>query len=120
MRQYIHVTKETREFLSKAFGIEPRTVYNALNFVKDNDLAKRVRKLAYEKGGILMCLGEWMETFHDHDNIMRQYLPNGVLLEFDKNDGSGDVYHKGRCVRHYENLLWSDIKDVQAYGLSLR
>ena len=59
MRQYIHVTKETREFLSKAFDIEPRTVYNALNFVKDNDLAKRVRKLAYEKGGILM-----MGTFH--------------------------------------------------------
>lgn len=120
MRQYIHVTKETREFLIKAFDIEPRTVYNALNFVKDNDLAKRVRKLAYEKGGILMCLGEWVETLHDHDNVMRQYLPNGVLLEFDKNDGSGDVYLRGELVRHYEDLMWSDIKDVQAYGLSLR
>lgn len=120
MRHYIHVTKETREFLCKAFDIEPRTVFNALNFVKDNDLAKRVRKLAYEKGGILMCEGEWMETFHDHDNYIRQYLPNGVLLEINKSDGSGDVYHKGRCVRHYESLLWSDLKDVQAYGLTLR
>lgn len=120
MRRYIHVTKETREFLSKSFDIEPRTVYNALNFVKDNDLAKRVRKLAYEKGGILMCQGEWGETLHDHDNYMRQYLPNGVLLEFNKNDGSGDVFHRGVRVRHYDNLLWSDIKDVQAYGLTLR
>ena len=120
MRRYIHVTKETRDFLSKAFDIEPRTVYNALNFVKDNDLAKRVRKLAYEKGGILMCEGLGIETLHDHDNVMRQYLPNGVLLEFDKNNGNGDVYLRGKLVRHYESLLWSDIKDVQAFGLSLR
>ena len=120
MRRYIHVTKETREFLSRAFAIKPRTVYNALNFVKDNDLARRVRKLAREKGGILMCDGEGMETLHDHDNYMRQYLPNEVLLEFNKNDGSADVYHKGRCVRHYEHLKWSDIEMVQDYGMSLR
>ena len=94
IKKYIHVTKETREFLCKSFGIGPRTVFNALNFVRDNDLARRVRKLAYEKNGILMNELPVLETFHDHDNYMRQYLPNGVLLEFSKTNGGCDVLPK--------------------------
>ena len=122
MRQYIHVTKETREFLSKAFGIEPRTVYNALNFVKDNDLAKRVRKLAYEKGGILMCQGEWGETLHDNDGYMRQYLPNGAMLEIGKTPETkgGAVFFRGEKVRHYDEVIASEIIDIQNWAITLR
>lgn len=114
MRQYIHVTKETREFLSKAFDIEPRTVYNALNFVKDNDLARRVRRLAYEKGGILMCLGECMETIHDNDGYARQYLPNGVMLELNKKNGRADIIKDGKSVKHYNNVKLTQIPAIQA------
>ena len=114
MRQYIHVTKETREFLSKAFDIEPRTVYNALNFVKDNDLARRVRRLAYEKGGILMCLGECMETLYDNDGYARQYLPNGVMLELNKKNGRADIIKDGKSVKHYNNVKLTQIPAIQA------
>ncbi|MBQ7389251.1 MAG: hypothetical protein IJW01_07770 [Paludibacteraceae bacterium] len=114
MRQYIHVTKETREFLSKAFDIEPRTVYNALNFVKDNDLAKRIRKLAYEKGGILMCLCECMETLHDNDGYVRQYLPNGVMLELNKKNGRVDIIKDGKSVKNYQHVMLDRLPAIQA------
>ena len=123
MKQYIHVTKEVREKLMKIFDCTERMVFYALQFDEkkgNSDLAKRLRKAAIENRGILMVVIPAVETLHDHDNYMRHYLPNGVLLEFNKNDGSGDVFHRGVCVRHYDNLLWSDIKDVQAYGLTLR
>ena len=120
IKKYIHVNKETREFLCNAMNVEPRTVFNALNFVKDNDLAKRIRKLAYSKGGILMNELPAIETLHDADNYMRQYMPNGVLLEFSKTDGSGDVYLRGRLVRHYDRVMCSEIGGIQDWAATLR
>lgn len=120
IKKYIHVDKETREFLCKAMNVEPRTVFNALNFVKDNDLAKRIRNLAYSKGGILMNELPAIETLHDAGNYMRQYMPNGVLLEFSKTDGGGDVYLRGRLVRHYDRVMCSEIGGIQDWAATLR
>ena len=123
MKQYIHVTRETRQKLMKIFSCTERTVFYALQFDEKkghSDLAKKIRKAAYENRGILMNEIPALETLHDHDDYMRQYLPNGVVLEFNKNNGNGDVYFEGKCVRHYENLLCSDIKGVQEYAKRLR
>lgn len=123
MRQYIHVTKEVREKLIKIFGCTERMLFYALHFDEKrghSELAKKIRVAAYENYGVLMNEVPAMETLHDSDDYMRQYLPNGVLLEFNKNNGNGDVYLRGELVRHYENLLCTDIKDVQAYGMTLK
>ena len=56
MKKYIHITKEDREFIAKAFGITERSVYNAVRFDEKrggSDMAKRIRKMAFERGGIL-------------------------------------------------------------------
>ena len=103
MKQYIHVTKETRQKLMKIFGCTERMVFYALQFDEkkgNSDLAKKIRKAAYENYGILMNVIPALETLHDHDNYMRQYLPNGAMLEFNKSNGDGDVYIHGKCVRH--------------------
>lgn len=123
MKQYIHVTKETRQKLMKIFGCTERMVFYALQFDEkkgNSDLAKKIRKAAYENYGILMNVIPALETLHDHDNYMRQYLPNGAVLEFNKNNGDGDVYIHGKCVRHYENLFWSDIEGIQNWAMTLR
>lgn len=57
MKKYIHIKKEDREFISKALNIGGKSIYNALHFDSargGTDMAKKVRKLALERGGIVM------------------------------------------------------------------
>ena len=80
MKKYIHLKKEDREFIAKAFGITPRMVFSAVHFESDSELARKVRKLALDRGGIVMVEVPETETLFDADGYMRQYLPGGVLL----------------------------------------
>lgn len=122
MKKYIHVTKEDREFMMKVFKVTERTVYNALTFAGgrgDTELARKIRKVAKERGGIEMVTGPWVETFYDHDGYMRQVLPNDAMLEMNKETGDCDVIHKGETVRRYEGARISDIKEIQAWAAAL-
>ena len=88
MKKYIHVTSEDRQFLAKAFNVSSVTVWKALRFEQDTDTIRRIQKAARERGGIVMAVAPVMETLHDHDNVIRQYFPNGALLEISKNDST--------------------------------
>lgn len=124
MKRYIHIMKADREFIMSAFGVTGKTVQNALRFDEERgntDLAKRIRKLAMDRGGIVMAVNPEVETLFDSDDYMRQYLPNGVLLEFSKMDDAGcDVFHKGELVRHYDKVVLSDIPGIQNWAATLR
>lgn len=66
MKKYIHITKENREFLMKAFGVTGKTVQNAVRFDAergDTDLAKKIRKVALERGGIVMAVAPRWRRF---------------------------------------------------------
>lgn len=123
MEKYIAVTKEDREFLARAFKASDRTVAYALQFDGkrgNSDKAKRIRKAAVERGGVVMVAVPEMETMYDRDGYMRQYLPNGAMLEFNMEDDSGDVWFKGERVQHYESVRISDIKDIQRWATALK
>lgn len=120
MGLYIHVTKETRQKLMKVFNCTSVMIWKALTFESDSELACKIRKAAYENYGILMSKQPSVETFHDHDNYMRQYLPNGAMLEFSKNDSSGDVFFKGLKVKHYDVVMLNDIESIQNWAMTLR
>lgn len=123
MKQYIHVTKEIRQKLMKIFGCSERMVFFALQFDERrgySDLAKKIRMAAYENYGILMNVVPAVETLFDHDGYMRQYLPNGAMLEFSKNDGSGDVFFKGMKVKHYDLVMLNDIESIQNWAMTLK
>jgi len=47
-------------------------------------------------------------------------LPNGAMLEFCRNDNSGDVFFKGVKVKHYEQVMFSDIENIQKFASELR
>ena len=69
-KRYIHIKREDREFIMRAFGVTERTVFNAIRFDEkrgNTDLAKRIRKLAMERGGIIMVKHPEMETLFDAD-----------------------------------------------------
>lgn len=122
MKKYIHIQKSDREFIAKAFKVSKRTVYNAIHFEDMNegsDLAKKIRTLALERGGIVMVEAPELETLHDADDYMRQYIGD-VLLEFSKTEPVCDVYKKGVKVRHFDNVMTSDIQGIQDWASGLR
>ena len=125
MKRYIHIQKADREFILNLFKVTGRTVDNALRFDAERgntDLARKIRKVAMEHGGIVMVVSPEAETLFDADGYMRQYLPNGVLLEFEKEAGNGgcNVYLKGDMVRRYDNVQLRDIPAIQNWAATLR
>ena len=125
MKRYIHIQKADREFILNLFKVTGRTVDNALRFDAERgntDLARKIRKVAMEHGGIVMVVSPEAETLFDADGYMRQYLPNGVLLEFEKEAGNGgcNEYLKGDMVRRYDNVQVRDIPAIQNWAATLR
>lgn len=121
MKKYIHIQKEDREFIAKAFKVCKRTVYNAIHFADMNegyDTAKKIRQMALARGGIVMVEAPELETLHDADGYMRQYIGD-VLLEFSKTEPVCDVYKKGEKVRHFDNVMTSDIQGIQDWAAAL-
>lgn len=121
MKKYIHIQKADREFIAKTFKVSKRTVYNAIHFEdldEGNELARKIRTLALARGGIVMVEAPEWEVLHDADNYMRQYLGD-ILLEFSKKVPTCDVYKKGEKVRHFDNVMTSDIQGIQDWAAAL-
>ena len=116
MKKYIHLKKVDRDFIAKVFGITPRMVFNAVHFESDSELARKVRKLAMDRGGIVMVEAPEAETLFDADGYMRQYLPGGVLLEFKYSDNSCTVFVKGEERRRFDDVHVSDIPYIQEFA----
>lgn len=53
MKKYISVPNETKRYLRTIFHCSKEMVWMALNFKSDSDLAKKIRKLALDKGGVV-------------------------------------------------------------------
>lgn len=116
MEKYIHVTKEVRQCLAKTFNVSDKTVRNALSFDKkrgETDCAKRIRKFALQKGGIVMVVAPEVEVLYDYDGVINQYFPNGAKLESDKNTGDTELFYKGECVGRWENIKLRDMDTIQ-------
>lgn len=122
MKKYIHIKKEDREFIAKTFGITERTIFNATHFEdmsEGNDLMKKIRSLALQRGGIVMVEAPEAEVLHDADGYMRYYISGGILLEFSKKEPVCDVFKHGEKVRHYDNVMTSDIQGIQDWAATL-
>ncbi len=123
MEKFITASKETRELIIKAFrGISRQTLWRALHFedmAKGTDTERRIRKMALNCGGVVMVVTPEMETMHDADGYMRQYFPNGAMIEADKSTGIVTVMLRGELVEQYEKPLISDLLDIQNRAKSL-
>ena len=122
-KRVIEVTKETRDFLQQAFDVTGTMVWYALNFDEkrgQSDLAKRIRSLALQKGGVVLNIGPEVETIHSADGRMRQYFPHDVLLEADtRSTGQVAVYKKGELQRIWDNPGVSELDGIQNWAMSL-
>lgn len=121
MKRQIAVSKSDRQFLAKLFKVTERTVFKALTLDEPgNDLHKRIRKAAMNRGGVVMVTSPEGETLHFTDGTMYQMLSNGAHLEFYRDDNTGHVFYKGQEVAVYENVTVSKIYEIQAAAAALR
>lgn len=78
VRKRILITAKTHKELQQAFGCVPETVSRAINYRINSDLAKKIRSLAIQKGGIVAGGDErsmrqvgnyWAQSFGEHVEI---------------------------------------------------
>ncbi len=121
MERFIHVTTEQRERIKKAFRTTRQSVYRALYFESDSNVALRIRTFALrECGGILMNTSPSIQTLHDNDGYMCQFLPNGALIKINKKDSSADVLLNGKVVKHYDQVTFQLLDSIQNWAKALR
>ena len=113
MEKRISLGTQAQTDISRAFGITDRMVRKALAYDSDSDLAKRIRQAALQKGGRVMYTLAEMETMHDADGVIRQYLPGGVTIELSKRDGSGRIVRQGRTLWEGQDVKVDGIEQIQ-------
>lgn len=116
MKKYIDVTKEVRQDIMAAFKVTGKMVYYALNFDAkrgESEKAKRIRVYAKQKGGVVMVVTPEVETIHDANGYMRQYFPNGAMIECNKANGNVDVFYKGQKMKSYEDVKIKELEEIQ-------
>ena len=112
MKKYIKLQKKDKDFVLSAFNISGVMLSYALNFDKkrgNSELAKKIRTLALQRGGVLMNELPECETIHDANGMMLQAFANGAMMKIDKNSGAfetkdrkGNVVRKGHLVKFDE------------------
>lgn len=119
VRRQIEVSQETRQELVKLFNTTAMSVWRALSFKNNSQTSKKIRKAAQEKGGKIIMLLPAIETIHDADNFMRQYFPNDVMIEANKNNGHVDLLKCGEIVKSWDNVYVSEIEKIQQEAIAL-
>lgn len=104
MKKYIKVSEKEKQWIGEAFNVSRVTVNHALYFDEkrgNSDLAKRIRKLALHRGGVLMNELPAFETIHNTAyKEMVQEFPNGGKLVAELTTGTVKVYDKAGVIRH--------------------
>lgn len=121
--RYIEVTKETRKNLEKALGCTDRMIRNALTYVSDTELARKIRYIAVEEyGATPMRHCPECETLFtteiDGEQYMRQNFNNGAVLLWHKGTPEVIVRYRGN-----EELFLCEsmpqLSEIQLYAESL-
>ena len=116
MKRRIDTTKELRQMAMKVFKVTEQTVYNAIGFDKlrgDTEKAKRIRSYILQNGGEMLVELKEVETIHDADGYMRQYFPNGAMIEVDKRTGDLKGYYRGEEVMDFKDVKLRQLDDIQ-------
>nr|DAR89054.1 MAG TPA: hypothetical protein [Caudoviricetes sp.] len=104
MKKYIKISTKEKEWIMQAFDVSLVMVNHALGFDAkrgNSDLAKRIRKLALHRGGVLMNELPVFETIHNTaSGEMVQEFPNGAKLVAELATGTVKVYDKAGVIRH--------------------
>lgn len=126
MNKYISVNKEGIKALQRTFKVKgkaicERCVKNALAYLTNNELAKRIRFAAIQHHGGCTCynLPEG-EFFFDSDSCARAVYSNGAEVYLDKQTGEGTVFGpRGQVVAKYDHVMLTQIPELSRIARTL-
>lgn len=118
MRKIV-VTTETRRFIAKAFRTSEVNVGYALRFISNSDAARRMRKLALERGGVITLELPECETIHDANGMMIQTMENGARLECNKETNAVQLIYDGDLVAVYYDVTLDKLAHIQRMAAEL-
>ena len=115
MRKQILTDNETKTFLMKVFGCSRQAVWQALNFKRDSDQARRIRQLALKRGGKLTdgYVPDCKTTHEEVEKTMTQTFGPRVKLVVDKETGDVSVYVDGQLKESYKDITVPDLMQLQ-------
>lgn len=128
-KRIIVITPQENKYIQKAMNCSNVSVYDAIRFRKDNDLHKRIRKFAIERGNPIMVLTPEFEAIYitnrqDADKEMNRYMvqpfENGATMEGCFKTGLVVVRDKcGEVKGEWNDPKMSEIKAIQEMAKSL-
>lgn len=115
MRKQILTDNETKTFLMKVFGCSRQAVWQALNFKRDSDQARRIRQLALKRGGKLTdgYVPDCDNVFNECENKMEQAFGTRVKIVYNRETEETQVLVDGRLKDSYKGLDISDFMQLQ-------
>ena len=128
-KRIIAITPEESRYIQRVFKVSKVTVWQAVKYVKNNDLHKKIRKFAIDRGNPQMVLTPEFDTIFltnrkDADGSMTEYMvqvfENGATLEANRDTGLVAVRNKGgKVVATYQNPRISELKVIQEVAMAL-
>ncbi len=119
VKKQIEVSKQVRDMLVRTFNTTTVSVWRALSYRDNSPKSQRIRCAAEQNGGVLLLLTPAMETIYDAQGYMRQYFPNDVLIEADKNSGRCDLLKRGKVVKSWEDITIKQLEAIQQEAVQL-
>lgn len=106
---------ETKAFLMKAFKCSRQAVWQALNFKRDSDQARRIRQLALKRGGKLTdgYVPECNTVFNECENTMECTFGPRVKIVYDRGTEETQVLVDGQLKDRYQGLDIPEFMQLQ-------
>ena len=129
MERKITITPEEKRHLAKLFKVTEVSVWEAVTFRKNNELHRKIRKAAIERGNPQMVLVPEFDTIYltnraDADERMTRYMiqtfANGASLEGNLLTGLITVRDKrGDIKGEWQNPRICELEHIQCKAKSL-
>ena len=126
----INLSKPKKAGLRRKFGVSNVTVWSALNYVPDSDLARKIRNAAIAAGGVVEHQVVVPDGFmpncetafeHDADGVRRiiQTFSNGIRVEFDNATCTAEISRDDRSVKTFSDVNIRDWGNIVFEAQSL-
>lgn len=115
MKKQILTDNETKTFLMKAFQCSRQAVWQALNFKRDSDQARRIRQLAIKRGGKLTdeYMPECETVFNEGENTVECTFGPRVKIVYDRETEEIQVLVDGKLKDRYQGLDIPEFMQLQ-------
>ena len=117
--KFIDLPNAKKAQLARLYGKSRQTIWAALNYVTDSDLAKKIRKAALNMGGVVKNNFQTPEGFmpncetkyiHGEGTVLGiiQTFPNNVRVEFENKKEIATISCDGEVIKVFEKVLLRD------------